>query len=691
MISLTINDQTIPAEEGQTVMQAALAAGIYIPSLCYHPAIASSGACRLCVVEIEGQRGVVSSCTMAAAEGMIVRTETPEIQQQRKSILWLMQSEHPVEVIPGTQFAKVLAHVGVAEFPAGHGNHERPLAIVAGDPLYVRDPQRCILCERCVRICKQTRGVGSLGLIGRGIRTTVSTPQDESLVAADCRFCGACVEVCPTGALRDKAEFAAEEKTEALLPCSNTCPAGINISRYVRYISEGRFQDAVEVIRQKAPLPLTLGCVCDHPCEAVCRRADVDEPVAIRLLKRYAAQSDDFRWKEKLQVASDTGKRVAIVGAGPAGLTAAWFLRLQGHAVTIFESKDKPGGMLRYGIPRYRLPADVLDREIADILSIGIELKCGEAVESVDALKAAGFDAVFLGVGCQKGTTMGLAGEDDPRCCDGIELLRRIGNDEDVQLPGRVVVVGGGNVAMDVVRSALRLGAESVKLVYRRTRAEMPADSHEIHDAIEEGVEMHFLTNPTRILPGADALEIECVKRELGEPDDSGRRRPVVIEGSEFLMEADWFVAAIGQASDLPETLGVETNRWNEIVTEAGQTTSTDGVFTGGDIHHGPASVIKAINAGRLAAVEMDQYLGGDGVVEQVFIEEEPAVEHLGRISGFGCKSRCEVSMVDPEERIRDFSLAELGFDEAEARKEAERCLQCQLRLLIPSAPEPGE
>ncbi|MBT7171339.1 MAG: FAD-dependent oxidoreductase, partial [Phycisphaerales bacterium] len=549
MISLTINDQTISAEPGQTVMQAALAAEIYIPSLCYHPAIASSGACRICVVEIEGRRGLATSCTTAVAEGMVVRTETPEVQQKRKNLLWLMQSEHPVDVTPGTQFAKVLAHVGVSEFPAGHANSERPMAVVEGDPLYIRDPQRCILCERCVRICKDTRGVGAIGLIGRGIETTVSTPEDEPLTEAACRFCGACVEVCPTGALRDKTEFAAEEKTESLLPCSNTCPAGINISRYVRYIAEGRFQDAVEVIRQKAPLPLTLGCVCDHPCEAVCRRADVDEPVAIRLLKRYAAQVDDRGWQEKLLVKPETAKRVAIVGAGPAGLTAAWFARLQGHAVTIFESKDKAGGMLRYGIPRYRLPAEILDREIADIVSIGIELKCGESIESVEALKAQGFDAVFLGVGCQKGTTMGLTGEEDPRCCDGIELLRRIGNDEDVSLPGRVVVVGGGNVAMDVVRSALRLGADDVKLVYRRTRAEMPADPHEIHDAIEEGVDTHFLTNPTRILPTDDALEIECVKMELGAPDDSGRRRPVVIEGSEFLMEADWFVAAIGQAS----------------------------------------------------------------------------------------------------------------------------------------------
>ena len=202
---------------------------------------------------------------------------------------------------------------------------------------------------------------------------------------------------------------------------------------------------------------------------------------------------------------------------------------------------------------------------------------------------------------------------------------------------------------------------------------------------------MHFLTNPTRILPGDDALEIECVKMELGEPDDSGRRRPVVIEGSEFLMEADWFVAAIGQASDLPEGLGVETNRWNEIVAEQGQMTSTDGVFTGGDIHHGPASVIKAINAGRLAAVEMDRYLGGDGEVEQVFIEEEPAVDHIGRLTGFGCRSRCDVAMMDPDERTQNFSLAELGFDEAEARAEAKRCLQCQLRLLIPEAQMPGE
>ncbi|MCD4824402.1 MAG: FAD-dependent oxidoreductase [Phycisphaerae bacterium] len=691
MITITVDDKKIEVQEGKTVLEAAEQAGIYIPSLCYHPDLTPIGACRLCVVEIEGMRGFPTSCTTKAADGMVVRTHGPAVQEFRRNLIWLLLSEYPIELVEGTQFKKVVDYIGMKEFPAGHRKSRPPLPVAENDPLYVRDPNRCILCERCVRMCQKVRGVGAIGLVNRGIDTIVNTNSDESLADAQCRFCGACVEVCPTGALVDKNTFTEAEREESLLPCSNACPAGIDIPRYVGLIAEGKYQDAVEVIRQKAPLPLVLGCVCDHPCEEVCRRESLDKPIAIRALKQYAAMQDSRRWQPGVTVAADTGKKVAVVGSGPAGLTAAWFLRKKGYAVTIFEALPEAGGMMRVGIPRYRLPAEILDREIADITAIGVDLKTNTAVGSLDELFADGFDAVYLGIGAVDGTMMGIDGEDDARATDGIALLRRINLGEDVELPGRVVVVGGGNVAIDVCRSALRKGADKVTLVYRRTRAEMPAEPEEIQAALDEGVEMNFLTNPLRIHPRDENLQIECIRMELGKPDASGRRRPVPVDGSEFKIEGDWFVAAIGQQSVVPEAFGVDVNKWSEIQVNENAATSRQGVFAGGDIAYGPASVIKAINAGRVAATAIDKYLDGDGDIDQKYIPDEQDEPYIGRVEGFAEKDRLAIPELEPAQRTKSFCQVELGYDEQAAVAEASRCLRCQLRLGITTPPLPPE
>jgi len=500
------------------------------------------------------------------------------------------------------------------------------------------------------------------------------------------------VEVCPSGALTDMEEFDEKSREKTLLPCKYTCPAGIDIPRYVRLIAEGRFQDAVEVIREKTPFVNVLGCVCDHPCEQACRRGEINEPIAIRDLKRFAAEQDSGRWQQKIKIAPETGKKVAIVGSGPAGLTAAWFLRKLGHCITVFEALPETGGMLRVGIPKYRLPEDVLNQEIKEIEKIGVKIKTNTKIESLDELFNQGFKAIFLALGAIKGMKMGIPGEDDPRVLDGISLLNSINSGDRVSIDGKVAVVGGGNVAIDVARSTLRVGAEKVTILYRRTQKEMPAAPEEVEEALSEGVNINFLVAPQRILPESDKLKVECIRMRLGEPDASGRSRPVPIESSEFTTEVNRLVMAISQKPVVPEEFNLSMNRWGYIrPDEETLACSREGVFSGGDVVSGPASVIKAIQDGRKAAISIDKYLGGKGLIDQKFIPEEQENPRLGSEEGFADKKRAEMPTLAADKRVNDFSQVERGFDEKTALQEAKRCLRCQLRLKISKAPLPPQ
>ena len=412
MITLTINGKKVEAKAGETVLEAADRAGIYIPNLCYHPDVKPTGACRMCIVQIEGRRGFPTSCNTEVADGMVVETETDEIKEYRKNLIWLTKTEINNQIDEDSQLRKVVDYVGEKEILEGEKFEHRELPRYTDDPLFERDLNKCILCGRCVQICQHTRKVGGIGFVGRGYDTIVDTGlAGKSLNENACRFCGACVEVCPTGALKDKRMAAAKgtgkTKEELLVPCSNTCPAGIDIPRYVHLIAEGRFQDSLEVIRESVPFPHVLGCVCDHPCESACRRNDINDGIFIRGLKRFVAEQDNEAWVKKTTVEPDTGKSVAIVGGGPAGLSAAWYLRRKGHAVTVFEEAPEAGGMLRLGIPKYRLPREVLDKEIKYITDLGVELKCNTRIESVEELKQ-DFDAVFLAIGAMKGSSMGV-------------------------------------------------------------------------------------------------------------------------------------------------------------------------------------------------------------------------------------------------------------------------------------------
>ena len=692
MISLNINGKEIETEAGKTVLEAALQAGIYIPNLCYHPDIPPIGSCRLCIVEIEGMEGFPVACTTQVKEGMVVHSNTPEIQELRKNVVWFILSEHPPELDKSSQLKKVVEWIGVKEVLPGYVFHSRGLPVITDEPLFIRDLNRCILCGRCVTMCQEVRGVGAIGFINRGINTIVSSGYDLCMKDAGGKFCGACVEVCPSGALIDREKIEEKDREKILLPCKNTCPAGVDIPRYVRLIAERRFQDAVEVIREKVPFPHVLGCVCNHLCEEACRRNELNDSIAIRALKRFVAERDSGRWRTKAKIAPETGKKVAIVGSGPAGLTAAWFLRKLGHSVVVFEALPEPGGMLRTGIPRYRLPEDVLNQEIKDIEDIGVEIRTNTKIESLDQLFNQAFDAVFLALGAPQDMKMGIPGEDDPRVLDGISFLRSVSFGDKVDIAGEVAVVGGGNAAIDVARTALRVGAEKVTILYRRTRKEMPAAPEEVEEALDEGVKIDFLVAPQRVLPERDKLKLECIRMKLGEPDASGRRRPVPVESSEFIIEVDRLIMAIGQKPAVPDGFGLSMNRWGYILAdEETLACSREGVFSGGDVVRGPASVIEAIQAGRNAAISIDKYLGGKGQIDQKFIPEEPENPWLGREEGFADKEKAQMPTLAADKRVSNFSQVECGFDEETVVEEAKRCLRCQLRLKISKAPLPPQ
>ena len=690
MITLTIDGKKIKAKDGQTVLEAATNAGIYIPNLCYHPNLNPIGSCRLCIVDIENIRGYPISCHTKVSDGMVVNTKTEKLQNLRKNLIWLILSNYPENIPLDSQLKKVVEYVGVNNILSSYVPQSKQLPIFDKEPLFVRDMNKCILCGRCVQMCQEVRGVGTIGLINRGIDTIVGTNQEEPMDESGCKFCRACVEVCPSGALYDKTEIEEEKRIEKLVPCQHGCPAGTDIPRYVRYTAEGRFDDAIAVIREKFPFPHSLGMVCHHPCEVECSRGEINEPISIREIKRFVAEHDQKKWREKLSIGPDTGKKVAIVGAGPAGLTAAWFLRLQGHQITVFEALPKPGGMLKAGIPDYRLPPELLEKEISEIQAIDVKIKTNNPVKSVKSLFDDGFDAVFLAMGAPKGFSTGLPGEDDPRVLDGISTLKKINFKEEADIKGDVAVVGGGNVAIDVARSSLRMNAKSVTVLYRRTRAEMPAYEHEIEDALDEGVEMNFLVNPIQIIPKKDKIHVECVRMELGEPDASGRRRPVPIKGSEFILKLDRLVMAIGQKSDVSKDFGVELSDRGRVITDKDTLeTSMKGVYAGGDLVSGPASVIEAVQMGRIAARSIDKFLGGSGEIEIDLVEKEDVSSYLGREEGFADRKRVAIQKKKVKDRFPGFCQVEYCMTKDEAIRESERCLRCQLRLKIDQPPLP--
>jgi NADPH-dependent glutamate synthase beta subunit-like oxidoreductase/ActR/RegA family two-component response regulator len=459
--------------------------------------------------------------------------------------------------------------------------------------------------------------------------------------------------------------------------CSKACPAGVDVPRYVRLIGEGKFAEALAVIKQANPFPGICGRVCFAPCEEACRQGKQWEPISVRILKRFAYDNATY---EESVAARPTHKRIAIVGSGPAGLTAAYYLAKLGHSVTIFEALPEPGGMMRVGIPPYRLPREVLDGEINVVKNLGVEIRTNTKVGSLDSLFQQGYKAILVAVGAHQGMKLGVEGEEHPKVIDCITFLTSVNLGKPIELGERVIVVGGGNAAIDSARTALRLGSKEVTILYRRTRSEMPASPHEVEAALHEGVKIEFLAAPTRVFSKDGAISLEAIRMKLGAPDASGRPRPEPIPGSEFLIDCDAVVAAIGQRPEIPEQFDLVTQRGNVLETDSKTlATSRPGIFAAGDAVTGPASVVEAIGAGRKAAISIDKYLGGEGMlkVEEIKVKE-PTSRHtfLERLKE---RSRPMVPTIPPAQRVLSFDEVELGLTEEIAMAEGERCWRCDL------------
>jgi ferredoxin len=427
-----------------------LQAGIYIPHLCHHSDLHPIGACRLCVVEIEGMEGLHTSCTTPASHGMVVKTKSAEINETRKLSMELMLSGHQVDCGTCVKYLNCELQSLKQYLVEDHlrlKNRSRLFGVTDKNPLFRHDPNKCVLCGRCVRACHELRGVGVLFYKKKGEETYIGVgpdpDEDMSLADAGCRFCGACAEVCPTGAIMDKHEFGkGKNRKEALLPCGTTCPAEIDIPRYIRFIREKNYAAANAVIREKVPFSAVLGYVCNHACELACRRGDVNESISIRALKRFAAEHDrEMIWRQNLSMKPETGQKIAIIGSGPGGLTAAYFLAIQGHAVTVLEELPQPGGMLRYGIPAYRLPREVLDSEIQDIVNLGVEIKTNTRVENIDGLFEQGYAAVLIAVGTHKGVKLRIPGASGEGALVSTEFLRTVNLGKRVEMGKKVMVL----------------------------------------------------------------------------------------------------------------------------------------------------------------------------------------------------------------------------------------------------------
>ena len=567
MIKLTINGKAIQAPEGATILEAARANNIDIPTLCYDKAVEIYGACGLCVVEAEGTPKLLRSCSAKCTEGMVINTESPRVVQSRKIAMELLMSAHD----------------------------------------------------------------------------------------------GDCVA-----------------------PCQLNCPARTDCQGYVGLIANGEYDSAIKLIKNKIPLPASIGRVCPHPCEKACRRKNVEEPINIAQLKAFAADIDLNGDSYLPEIKEKTHARVAIVGGGPAGLSAAYYLNIMGHSVTVYDMMEKMGGMLRYGIPQYRLPKEVLDKEIAIIEKSGVKLvnnvKLGKDF-TIESLKAEN-DAVIVAVGAWKSSSMRTPGEDLEGVYGGIDFLRNVIEGNPPEIGARTAICGGGNTAMDACRPAVRLGAKEVYVIYRRTRAEMPADDLEIDEAEEEGVIYKFLTNPISFNGENGKLKSVTLQiMELGEPDASGRRRPVPVEGKTEEIPLDSVILAIGQKLVQGDVSELQLNDRGNIEADPDFfTTSIDGVFAIGDATNRGASIaIEAIGEADRCAKAVDAYLNGqelDTRVPYISKRDEATIDYSDRKK----EPRKTPRVLDPEVRNKNFDEVSLGFTEEEAQAEASRCLECGCR-----------
>ena len=469
--------------------------------------------------------------------------------------------------------------------------------------------------------------------------------------------------------------------------CQHTCPLGQDVPCYTGFIVQGKFKEAIEIVRKENPLPLICGRVCHHPCEDKCRAGEAGgDPIAIRSLKRFLA---DYELEHRISIEKKPkqarDERIAVIGSGPAGLTCAHYLGLYGYRVTIFEQWPVPGGMLAVGIPEYRLPKDILKFEIENIERLGVEIRTnirvGKDISVSDLRKE--YKAIFIAVGAHKGLRLGIPGEDSEGVVDAVEFLRKVNLGQDIEIGGKVVVIGGGNAAVDAARVAKRLD-KNVQIVYRRTRAEMPADKEEVEQVINEGIDIQFLTTPVRVISDNGRLTaIECIKMRLGDMDESGRRRPIPIEGSEFRVELDTLIPAIGQESDLSFTNGngLRISKQNTIEVDPETLyTNEEGVFAGGDVVTRPKTITDAMGHGKIAAQMIHKYIQGKPVEREYKVTRPAIYVEAAELTDEEIEQLKKPQMPTlPIDERRNFKEVELGFSREQAIAEAKRCLRCDL------------
>ena len=568
--------------------------------------------------------------------------------------------------------------------------------------------ESCGKCVPCRLGTRQMLEILTRITQGKGRDIDIDTLLNIAKTVKECSLCGL-GQTCPNPVLttinyfREEYEAHIKEKKcpaavcDALMisPCQHTCPVGINVPQYIAHIADGEYLESVEVIRERNPFPAICGRICHHPCEGRCRRGELDEPVAIRPLKRFAADwyFDHIDELPEPQPFPQThSQKVVIIGAGPCGLSCAYFLAQMGYPVTVFEALPVGGGMLSVAIPDFRLPRDVIEKEITYIAKRGVEIKYNTPINvnfTVEDLKKNGYEAVFIAAGAQKSQGIGIPGEleDIEGFHYGLRFLRDIKFGKPVRIGRRVAIIGGGNVALDAARTALRIGADEVTIYYRRSKEEMPVTEVEYDEALAEGIQVNFLVSPTRIVSkNWKVTGLQCIHMSLGEPDASGRRRPLPIPGSDFFTDADTVIAAVGQAPDLsflPPDSALERTRWERLAVDENRlATNVPGVFAGGDFVAGPGMVIEAIAAGRRGAIAIDKYLKGDISRVEIYDLKPDIIEEKIAEEGeetWEPQFRAEIPSLPAEARKGNFSETELVLSEEEARREAKRCLRCDL------------
>lgn len=672
-ITITIDGYHIEASEGENLLQAALNAGIYIPHLCYHPDLTPQGNCKLCTVEVEGGDGLIQSCETTVQEGMVVRTKTEKVKQLRMVALELMLASHPKDCTSCDKYLNcelqaLMQYMGVAHSRLREIDKANT-RIAVSDRLIQKEMFRCIQCGRCIRACEELRGVGALQYNKKDGETYVNTKDDVPLSESTCRYCGACVEVCPTGAIQDvKGIFSKESpRNMALVPCKDKCPAHTDIPMYVRLTEEGKYSEAVSVFREKLTFPHSLGYICTHACESGCKRRHLNDAVSIRDLKRFAVEHDkEESWKKRTFQFPATGKKVGVIGGGAAGMTAAFYLAKKGHAVTVYERQPLAGGMLSYGIPKYRLAQEIVNKEIGTLAEAGITLITDTNIESVGALKKTGFDSVLVAVGAQKGKRPPAYCKDWKNAYDAVEFCRMANEGKLPETGSTLTVYGGGNVAFDCARTAKMNGVANVRVVCLEPRDKMLADEEEVDCALEEGIEILNSKSMLSVEENGNLVSglklINVISFRFGE---NGLEMETE-EGSESVLSTDSIIFATGQQPDLTEAFGVELFRGSFIKTNEALETDKNGVFAAGDAVYGTKSVVEAIASGRQAAMSIDRYLGGDGNIEECLYDRAKPEPNIGIVENFS-----KLKRIDPL------------CGECDAKDEALRCLQCDLRLDI--------